>query len=92
MIVQGVSIGDMLNQSITVLTKPSVQSFEQFERRGGQREALIYVAVAAAVGAVLSAIFGLIGGGVRGAIGGLVGGLALPLISFYVSAFLIVTL
>ncbi|HNP87780.1 MAG: YIP1 family protein [Chloroflexi bacterium SZAS-1] len=89
MIVQGVSIGDMLNQSITVLTKPSVQSFEQFERRGGQREALIYVAVAAAVGAVLSAIFGLIGGGVRGAIGGLVGGLALPLISFYVSAFLI---
>jgi hypothetical protein len=91
MMIQGVSIGDMLNQSMTVLTKPSVQSFEQFERRGGQREALIYVGVAAAVGAVLSAIFGLIGGGITGAIGGLIGGLLLPLISFFVSAWLIYT-
>ena len=64
MIVQGVSIGDMLNQSMTVLTKPSVQTFEQFERRGGQREALIYVGVAAAVGGVLSALFGIFSGGV----------------------------
>src|SRR5262245_2421334 len=91
MMIQGVSIGDMLNQSMTVLTKPSIQSFEQFERRGGQREALIYVGVAAAVGAVLSAIFGLIGGGVAGALGGLIGGLVLPLLSFYVSAWLIYT-
>lgn len=91
MIVQGVSIGDMLNQSVTVLTKPSVQSFEQFERRGGQREALIYVGVAAAVGAVLSAIFGLLGGGLTGAIGGLLGGLLIPLVSYYVSAYLIYT-
>jgi hypothetical protein len=91
MMIQGVSINEMLNQSVTVLTKPSVQTFEQYERRGGQREALIYVGVAAAVGAILSAIFGLFGGGVRGAIGGLLGGLLLPLISFYVSAFLIYT-
>jgi hypothetical protein len=91
MMIQGVSVGDMLNQSMTVLTKPSVQTFEQYEKRGGKREALIYVAVAAAIGAILSAIFGLIGGGVRGAIGGLLGGLLLPLISYYVSAFLIYT-
>lgn len=91
MMIQGVSIGDMLNQSMVVLTKPSVQSFEQFERRGGQREALIYVGVAAAIGAILSAVFGLIGGGVTGAIGGLIGGLLLPLISFFVSAWLIYT-
>ena len=91
MMIQGVSINEMISQSMTVLTKPSVQSFEQFERRGGQREALIYVGVAAAVGAVLSAIFGLIGGGVTGAIGGLIGGLVLPLISFFVSAWLIYT-
>jgi hypothetical protein len=76
---------------MTVLTKPSVQSFEQFEKRGGQREALIYVGVAAVIGAVLSAIFGLIGGGISGAIGGLIGGLVLPLLSFYVSAWLIYT-
>ena len=92
MIVQGVSIGDMLNQSMTVLTKPSVQTFEQFERRGGQREALIYVGVAAAVGGVLSAIFGIFSGGVAGAIGGLLFGLLIPLISFYISAFLIYTI
>lgn len=91
MMIQGVSVGEMINQSVTVLTKPSVASFEQFERRGGQREAMIYVGVAAAIGAVLSAVFGLLGGGVRGAIGGLLGGLLLPLISFYVSAFLIYT-
>ena len=91
MMIQGVSVGEMLNQSVTVLTKPSVASFEQYERRGGQREAMIYVGVAAAIGAVLSAVFGLFGGGLRGAIGGLLGGLLLPLISFYVSAFLIYT-
>jgi hypothetical protein len=92
MMIQGVSINEMISQSMTVLTKPSVQSFEQYERRGGQREALIYVGVAAAVGAVLSAIFGLIGGGVAGAVGGLIGGLLLPLISFFVSAWLIYTI
>ena len=91
MMIQGVSINEMISQSMTVLTKPSVQSFEQFEKRGGQREALIYVGVAAAVGAILSAIFGLIGGGVTGAIGGLIGGLVLPLLSFFVSAWLIYT-
>ncbi len=92
MIVQGVSIGDMINQSMTVLTKPSVQTFEQFERRGGQREALIYVGVAAAVGGILAATFGIFSGGVAGAIGGLLFGLLIPLISFYISAFLIYTI
>lgn len=92
MIVQGVSIGDMINQSMTVLTKPSVQTFEQFERRGGQREALIYVGVAAAVGGILAAIFGIFSGGVAGAIGGLLFGLLIPIISFYISAFLIYTI
>jgi hypothetical protein len=91
MMIQGVSINEMISQSMTVLTKPSIQSFEQYEKRGGQREALIYVGVAAVIGAVLSAIFGLIGGGVMGAIGGLIGGLVLPLLSFYVSAWLIYT-
>jgi len=91
MMIQGVSINEMISQSMTVLTKPSVQSFEQFEKRGGQREALIYVGVAAVIGAILSAIFGLIGGGIAGAIGGLIGGLVLPLLSFYVSAWLIYT-
>lgn len=91
MMIQGVSVGDMLNQSMVVLTKPSIQSFEQYEKRGGQREALIYVGVAAAIGGILAALFGLFTGGVVGAIGGLLAGVLVPLISFYVSAFLIYT-
>jgi len=42
MMVQGVSINEMLDQSIQVLTKPGVETFERFERHGGQREATIY--------------------------------------------------
>lgn len=87
MIVQGVSIGDMLNQSVTVLTKPSVQSFEQFERRGGQREALTYVIVAAVLVAVVGAVFGLLGG-VMGVMGGLLRGV-FALLGFYVFAWVL---
>ncbi len=61
MIVQGVSISEMLNQSIKVLTRPGIATFEQYEKRGTQREALIYMAVAAAVGAVVTLVFGILG-------------------------------
>jgi hypothetical protein len=87
MMIQGVSIGDMLNQSMTVLTKPSVQSFEQFERRGGQREALTYVIAAAVLVAVVGAGFGLLGG-VMGAVGGLLRGV-FALLGFYVFAWVL---
>jgi hypothetical protein len=89
MMIQGVSVGDMLNQSMTVLTKPSIQSFEQFEKHGGQREALIYVGSAAALAAIVGAVFGLLTGGVRGLIAGLLAGLIAPLLSFFVFSFLI---
>jgi hypothetical protein len=85
MMIQGVSVGEMLNQSITVLTKPSVTSFEQYERRGGQREALIYVIAAAALVGIVGLVFGLLGG-VIGAVAGLLRGV-LALISFYVFAY-----
>jgi hypothetical protein len=85
MMIQGVSVGDMLNQSMTVLTKPSVQSFEQFEKRGGQREALIYVVIAAVLVGVVGLAFGFLGGFV-GAIAGLLRGV-FALIGFYVFAF-----
>jgi hypothetical protein len=89
MMVQGVSVGEMLNQSITVLTKPSVASFEQYERRGGQREALIYVGTAALLAGIVGAVFGLITGGVGGLIAGLIVGTVAPLVSFFVFSFLI---
>lgn len=92
MMVQGVSIGDMLNQSVTVLTKPSVQSFEQFERHGGQREALTYVGVAALLAGIVGGVFGLLTGGIGGLIGGLIIGIVGPLLSFFVFSFLVYTI
>ena len=87
MMIQGVSIGDMLNQSMTVLTKPSVESFEQFERRGGMREALTYVIAAAVLVGVVGAVFGLLGG-VIGALAGLLRGV-FALLGFYVFAWVL---
>jgi len=49
---------DMLSQSMVVLSKPSVNTFERFEKRGGMQQALIYVAV----GAVIVGLFSLFGG------------------------------
>jgi hypothetical protein len=92
MMIQGVSIGEMLNQSMTVLTKPSVQSFEQYERRGTQREGLIYVGAAAVLAGLVGAVFGLLTGGIAGLIGGLVLGTVGPLLSYFVFSFLIYTI
>jgi hypothetical protein len=92
MMIQGVSINEMLNQSVTVLTKPSVQSFEQFERRGGQRQALIYVGVAAALAGIVGGVFGLVTGGIGGLLAGLIAGIVLPLLGYFVFSFLIYTI
>lgn len=56
------SLSEMINSSIVVLTKPSVATFEQYERRGTLQTALIYVGVAAAVAAVVAFLFGIFGG------------------------------
>ncbi len=88
MMIQGVSINEMISQSMTVLTKPSVESFEQFERRGGQREALIYVGTGAAIAGIVSMLFGLLGG-IAGAIVGLIGGFVFPIVGFFVFSFLV---
>ena len=88
MIVQGVSITDMLNQSKVVLTKPSVESFEQFERQGGTREAIVYIGTAAAIAGIAGLVFGLLGG-ISGAISGLVLGVVAPLLNFFVFAYVL---
>ncbi len=87
MIVRGVSINELLNQSIVVLTKPGVATFERFEKRGGMREALVYVGVAAAVAAIVAFVFGLFAGGFLGAILGLIGGFIRPIVGFFVFAY-----
>ncbi len=86
--IQGVSISEMLAQSITVLTKPSVASFEQFEKKGGMREGLIYVGVAAAVVAVVGFVFGLFSG-IVGALVGLIAGFVGPIVGFFIFAYVL---
>ncbi|MCS6939538.1 MAG: YIP1 family protein [Roseiflexus sp.] len=88
MMVQGVSISEMLNQSIQVLTKPSVETFERFERHGGQREATIYIMVASAISAAVSLVFGLLNGVVAALLAGALG-FILPVVSFYLFVFLV---
>ncbi|WP_216327138.1 YIP1 family protein [Deinococcus aestuarii] len=51
------TLTDMFSQSSTVLTRPGPQTFELFERRGGTRQAFLYVLLAALVSAVIAAIF-----------------------------------
>lgn len=68
------TISDMFPQSVAVLSKPSVATFEQFEKRGGTTEAAIYVVV----GAIIAGVLGLLKGGVGGLLAGLLG----TLISF----------
>lgn len=40
------TLTNMFNQSIQVISKPSVATFEQFENKGTLREAVIYVLTA----------------------------------------------
>jgi predicted cobalt transporter CbtA len=68
------SITEMFGQSVEVITKPGVKTFEQYERRGTVTQAAIYVAI----GAVLSGLFGLTGG-----IGGFISGVLAALIGFF---------
>lgn len=86
--IQGVSIGEMLNQSISVLTKPSITTFEQFEKHGGQREALTYIGLAAAVAAIAALVFGLLDGVLSGLLRGIAAFVG-PVAGFYVFAFVL---
>ncbi len=65
------SLSEMVNSSIVVLTKPSVSTFEMYERRGNLQSALIYVGIAA----LISGVLGLIGGGLLGLVGGIISAL-----------------
>ncbi len=74
------SIGDMVNQSKEVLSKRDTATFETFENKGGIREALIYMAIAAAI----TGVFGL-GDGVAGFVRGILS----TLIGFFVFSYLV---
>lgn len=67
------SLSQMVSSSIAVLSRPSIATFEQHERRGTLQNALLYLAVAGVVGAVVGFLGGLWPGG-PSAIGGALSG------------------
>ena len=74
------SIPEMFNQSIKILSKPSVQTFEEFENKGTLREALIYIAIAAAISGLL---------GLGNGIGGLIANVITALVGFVVFTYIV---
>ncbi|MCY1704045.1 YIP1 family protein [Deinococcus sp. SL84] len=54
------SVGDEMQQSLAVLTRPSVRTFELFERKGGVNEALMYVLLASIVSAAVAGLMAFI--------------------------------
>jgi hypothetical protein len=73
------SVSEMINSSVAVVTRPSVATFEMFERRGNLTNALIYVALGAVVTGLLGAI-----ASPMGVIGGIITGVISTIVSFLV--------
>lgn len=73
-------IPDMVNQSMEVLSKRDVPTFEKYEDKGTVREAIIYIGLAA----VLSGLLGLTGG-----IGGFLNGVISTILGFLVFTYVI---
>jgi hypothetical protein len=74
------TVMNMVNQSIQVLTKPSVETFEQYENKGTLREAVIYVLVAA----VITGLLNLVGG-----LGAFLSGIVVTMVGFLIFTYLV---
>ena len=74
------TLTSMISQSIQVLSKPSVQTLEQYEDKGKVREAVIYIAA----GSIITGLLGLGAG-----LGGFIGGILTTIIGFLVFTYLI---
>ena len=74
------SLTNMINQSVQVLSKPGVETFERYEDKGTLRESIIYVLIAS----VITGLLGL-GGGVSGFWSGMIG----TIVGFLVLTYLV---
>jgi hypothetical protein len=70
----------MINQSVQVLSKPRIETFERYKDKGTLRESIIYVLIA-------SLITGLLGLG--GGIGGFLSGIISTIVGFLVFTYLV---
>jgi hypothetical protein len=78
-------VTDMFGQSLAVMTNPSVDTFERFEKRGGFTEALTYVVI----GAIVVGLIGLVSGAgfigsIKSIIGAILGFLAFSFVTHFV--------
>jgi hypothetical protein len=74
------SLTNMINQSVQVLSKPGVETFERYKDKGTLRESIIYVLIAS----VITGLLGL-GGGVSGFWSGMIG----TIVGFLVLTYLV---
>lgn len=77
------TLTNMFSQSIQVISKPSVATFEQFENKGNLREAVIYVLAAGVIVGLLNWGGGF-GGFLYGIIGTIIGFLVFTYLVHYV--------
>ncbi|WP_129632055.1 YIP1 family protein [Candidatus Oscillochloris fontis] len=78
-----VSIPEMINQSRDIITNPSVETFERYERHGNTTSAAIYVGIAAIISGILG-LSGGIGGLLSSALGALIGFFIFTGMVFYI--------
>ncbi len=75
-----VTFAEMVNQSVSVIAKPSVSTFELYEKRGTLRDAALLIAASSAIVGLLS--FGL------GA-GGMIAAVIMALVGFFAFTYLV---
>jgi Yip1 domain len=75
-----VTFAEMVNQSVSVIAKPSVTTFELYEKRGTMRDAALLIAASSAIVGLLS--FGL------GA-GGMIAAVIVALVGFFAFTYLV---
>lgn len=77
---QSATISEMFSQSVQVITRPGVRTFEAYENCGTAANAALYVALFSAIGG----LFGL-----REGLGGLIGNILQTLLGFFAFAGLV---
>ena len=75
-----VTFAEMVNQSVSVVSKPSVSTFELYEKRGTMRDAALLIAASSAIAGLLS---------FRTGAGGMIAAVIVALVGFFAFTYLV---